>query len=168
MSSEFLLTQFKAGDSEAFRELYIRFGRGIRNYVNLRIPCEAEAEETAQEIFLRAYRFRDTYDVTKTFSTWLWTIAKNAIVDFYRKQNHDHCALDENIASPSKNAEEILNTKQEFQLLKKAIVKLTRSQANVIHLRFLRDLSFQEISAEMGISVGAAKTLESRAKAALR
>ena len=69
---------------EAFSKVYQRFSKPLLHYIRSRISDPEVAEELTQEVFLKAYRFRDSYQERYALSTWLWTIARNTISDHLR------------------------------------------------------------------------------------
>ena len=100
---------------------------------------------------------------------WLYRTAHNLVVDFYRRQQHrQHLPLDEELASahddPAKSAEQRVSAAQ----VRAALQRLTTDQQQVIALKFLEGLSNQEVAAKLNKPVGAIKSLQHRALAALQ
>ena len=77
LSSEALAARAQAGDRASFDELVVRLRPSLRAFLARRLPREADADDLAQETFLRAYQHLDRYDPGRRFSTWLFTIGKN-------------------------------------------------------------------------------------------
>lgn len=164
---------FKNGCEDAYAGLYHRFRKPIFQYVKSRIADDAVAEELTQEIFIKVYRFRETYEDKYAFSTWLWTIARNTISDHLRGTRGAACELDEeeifldDLPSPLLDAEAIAIARDKRRSLMKMVRSLTRLQKRVLWMRVMHQLSYDEIAAKLGLSLSAVKNLVYRAKIAL-
>lgn len=163
---------FKNGDNEAFAKVYNRFRKPILQYVSGRIFDSQMAEDVTQEVFIKAFRFRDSYDAQYAFSTWLWTIARNTVFDALRKRKNndaEYADIDEvpnleEIVSPFQNAESLLQVKDLRRVIKAVIKPLTKLQRRVLWMRVVQQRSYAEISKQMGLSLSAVKNLAYRAK----
>ncbi len=164
--------------SENFPQLYLRLKTPILRYVRRTIPDGETAEELTQEVFLKAFRSRDTYESERSVTTWLWTIARNTVCDWHRKHagepwraaSHSGEADEpvcETLPSPSPDAEALASRRSERKELKRQLRGLTRLQRRVLWLRIVRGFSYQEISARLGMSISAAKCAFYRARLAL-
>jgi RNA polymerase sigma-70 factor (ECF subfamily) len=159
-----------------FDSIYRKFRKPIFEYVKLKVKNPDVAEEVTQEIFFKAYRFQDSYDSKFQFSTWLWTIARNTISDFFRK-SQTHPPLQEGVDGLQWNVEESpsgdLNPelsfidsderKKIFGLAK----KLTRLQKRVLLMKIIHQFSNEEIAKKLNLSLSAVKSLTHRAKSVL-
>lgn len=155
--------------NEAFPKVYRRFRKSIFRYVSSRISNSQVAEEVTQEIFIKAYRFNDRYDQHYAFSTWLWTIAKNTVFDVLRKNQEpiEGSVELEDLPSPYKGAESLLEAHESRRFLFKLMKPLTKLQKRVLWMRVVQQHSYSEISKKMGLSLSAAKNLAYRAKLTL-
>ena len=164
------------GDRGAFEELYGRYRNAIFSYMRSRIRNVARAEELTQEVFLKVFRARNTYQANGKFSGWLWTIARHIAIDEYRAKNPE-------VAEPSYDEQEgswIENQPEDSLLadaqlveaadesrLQRCIDHLAPAQKEALLLRTLSELPYEEIARTLSTSVAAVKSLLFRAKAAL-
>ena len=170
----------KARQNEAgfdFDRMYGRFRKPILNYVFQRVRDEHLAEELTQEIFLKVYRFRDSYQPGFQFSTWLWTIARNTLTDWMRKDgtsqeqafdgSEDALPDIEQIPASEPNIELKMVEETDLSEIGPLVGSLTLAQRNVLLLRIVHQHSFQEISEKLGMSLASVKCLFQRGKLAL-
>jgi RNA polymerase sigma-70 factor (ECF subfamily) len=166
-------TEFKNGSEEAFSKLYRRFQRPVLKYVRSKIRDDEVAMEVTQEVFLKVFRFKDRYQEGYAFSTWLWTIARNAVTDHLRSEGSQvHHGQNEDlppdeIPSPHKNAEALILKKDQRRTFLKKARSLTRLQKRVLWMRVIRQLSYEEISRKLGLSLSAVKNLAYRGRMTL-
>lgn len=178
-----ILEAFRAGDDQAFHQLYSKYQKAILRYVSRRVRDREAAQDICQEIFLRVHCFRGTYQPRYAFSTWLWTIARNVMCDWRRKgartesievttsSGGDGGARGafsaEEFPANEPNAEMLLMRKSERRRVKCLLKKLTHLQRRVIWLRLVRHLSYEEIAKDLGVSLSAVKCLLHRARQVL-
>ena len=96
---EQLMLAYREGDAGAFEELYRRHKGGLFRFVLRSVRERAVAEELYQEIWMRAIEARGRYEVQAKFTTWLYTIAHNRLVDHWRKKGLQVVSLDDGRAS---------------------------------------------------------------------
>ncbi len=167
-----LVRRAQGRDPEAFAELYEIYFDKIYRYIALKIGDRTEAEDMTQQVFLKAMKSIPAYKSTKVpFSAWLYRIAHNQTVDHFRKSGRQKsCELTEEItpSDPSENPERETELKMDIENLVTAAKKLTKSQREVISLRFSSDLPIAEVARIMGKSEGAVKALQHSAVASLK
>jgi RNA polymerase sigma-70 factor (ECF subfamily) len=167
-----LVRRAQQQDREAFAELYEVYFDKIYRYIVLKIGDRTEAEDMTQQVFLKALKSLSLYkwkDVP--FSAWLYRIAHNQMVDHFRKlSRRQSCELTEAITpdDPDENPQHQTELKADIEHLVKATRQLTKSQQEVIALRFSSDLPVAEVARLMGKSEGAVKALQHSAVVALR
>ena len=171
-SEEQLLNRAIHYDEAALGELYNRYEGKIYTYIYRRTSNQALAEDLTAQVFLKmleAIRNRKAWN--SSFSGWIYRIAHNLIVDFYRRRDRQQqVSIDDTFElkadgdSPVEAAEKSL----ESDRLKAAIRRLTEEQAEVISLRFLEGYSINEVATMMNKTEGAIKALQYRAVATLR
>ena len=159
------------GDHEAFAQLYETHFDKIFRYVVLKIRNQAEAEDMAQQVFIKAYESIGSYQSQGVpFTAWLFRIAHNQMVDYVRKQSKKQTVpLDESLQiKDDSDVEHEVEVKIEMEKVVLATAKLTKAQREVISLRFAGGLSITEAAKTMRKSEGAIKALQHSAILALR
>lgn len=157
-------------EAEAWSAVYEEYFPRVYRYTALRVGNKTEAEDLAGQVFLKALESIDSFRWRGVpLSAWLFRIARNLIIDHWRTtRSKISLPLDESLvngdADPVAIAEGNLEVKQVFQ----AIGLLTKSQREVIELRFIAGLSVAEVSKVLGKSEGAVKVMQHSALAALR
>src|SRR5690606_11401999 len=81
-----LLISLKNGDAKAFEKLYYRYSRKLYSNILKMVKSTDAAEEILQDLFQRVWEKRETIDLSKTFKSYLFTIAKHLVYDFFRSQ----------------------------------------------------------------------------------
>jgi len=168
-----LLAAFKKGGVEAFSKIDRRFRKPIFRYILGRVPDSETAEELTQDVFLKEYRARESYEERFELSTWLWTIARNTVFDWLRKTREE--VLDspeefswEEIPCQLPCPETRMSRKLDGRALLKLMSSLTDLQKRALFMRVVRQLSYEEISKNLGLSLSAAKCLVYRARRSLQ
>ncbi|WP_052657483.1 sigma-70 family RNA polymerase sigma factor [Thalassospira sp. HJ] len=158
------------GDKAAYRVIVERYYRGIVGVARRMGLVSGDAEDVAQDVFVRVWLHREKWqaDGGATFKTWLYRVAVNRVIDIKRKpQAVGGEELDE-VPDESMSAVDRLAQHQEFARLRKAIKKLSDQQQIAINLFYDRELSNQEAASIMGVSVNAMESLLKRARKRLR
>lgn len=139
----------------------------VRRYVAARVQDPQEAEELVSEIFLKVYRQLDRFDETKaSVSTWVYAIAKNAVIDYYRTARRCE-TLPETLAAGD-TPEELLLRRDALDALAAALETLEPRQRDIILLRYDRGLTLRDIAGRLGLSYSYTKALHSSALSALK
>jgi len=164
-----LVKKAKKGEAEAFGLIYDQYLERIYRFIYLKVSNREEAEDLSQQVFLKAweaiYRFEDE---GLPFTSWLYRIARNLVIDFYRTKKQN-IALEENIAIEAvKNSEEKILENDEKEELIRALKELTEEQKDVIILRFIEGLSYKEIAKITKKNQPALRILQYRALNKLR
>jgi RNA polymerase sigma-70 factor (ECF subfamily) len=166
-----LVQRARQGEQEAFAQLYESHFDKIFRYVVLKIRNQAEAEDMAQQVFIKAYESIGSYQSQGVpFTAWLFRIAHNQMVDYVRKQSKKQTVpLDESLQiKDDSDVEHEVEVKIEMEKVVLATAKLTKAQREVISLRFAGGLSITEAAKTMRKSEGAIKALQHSAILALR
>lgn len=179
-----MLDRLKNGNDCAFGELVNTHWDKIYNRANSLLSNHQDAEEVAQDTFLRARKSIVNFRGECSLSTWLYHIATNLARNkhwyWWRRKRGESVSLDsqvgddENtklcdvIAGDDDTPAEETESNEFARTLPEAIASLPAKYGDVIKLRVARDLSYEEISAELGISVGTVKSRLSRAREYLR
>jgi RNA polymerase sigma-70 factor (ECF subfamily) len=165
-----LVRRAQKNDAGAFTEIYEAYFDKIYRYVTLKIGDRTEAEDMTQQVFLKALESISSFKWQGApFSAWLYRIAHNQIVDYFRRQNKRPDTLRDDAvvvseSNPQKTTEQRINMEQVMA----ATQQLTEAQREVISLRFTSEMSTAEVAKIMGKSQGAVKALQHSAIVALR
>lgn len=167
-----LVEQAQTGDAESFSELYDILLDPIFKFCFFRVPTEEIAEDITSDIFIQVWRSLPTYTKTKgiKFSSWVFRIAQNKIIDFFRKHK-DTLELKEELNIESKpvlDATSSIENKLLRKHLNSALKKIPESQAESLILRYFSELSNAEIAEVMEKTETAVRILQSRGIKAIK
>lgn len=166
---EQVIKQVKDGDADSFGMLYDQYSEVIFRYVYSHLENRLDAEDLTEEIFLRAWRALPKYDERGLpFSAFLFRIARNSLIDYYRQRKVVQSIDDIEVQSHEAGPEEVVDTHIANSDLRKKIAELREDYRNVIIFRFLSGLSPEETAQVMQRSVGAVRVLQHRALSALK
>jgi RNA polymerase sigma-70 factor, ECF subfamily len=171
-----------AGDSAAFGELVERYQRRLIGILHHLVGRADEADDLAQEVFLRVYRTRGRYHPRAKFSTWLFTIANNLALNALRSRRRKPSVPlppqesgplgprpAENLVTARSPAPAQRMQQQELAaIIRGALETLNERQRMAVVLHKFEEMNYAEIADVMGLSTKAVKSLLSRARAALR
>ena len=167
---ESLVRRAQQKDQRAFTELYEAYFDKIYRYVTIKIGDRTEAEDMTQQVFLKALESISSFKWKGVpFSAWLYRIAHNQVIDYYRRQKKRPDTLkDDAVVVSDSNPQQVAERSLDIEQVMSATRKLTDSQREVISLRFSGGLSTSEVANIMGKSQGAIKALQHSAIVALR
>ncbi|HUX36112.1 MAG TPA: sigma-70 family RNA polymerase sigma factor [Candidatus Paceibacterota bacterium] len=153
------------GKASAFGLLYDHYQPKIYRFVLIKVSRREDAEDITHQVFLNAWQNISNYkDLGFPFSSWLYRIAKNQIIDKYRtkKQEVDLESVDEEIFADSGISDNI-EIKIRLERVMKEIKNLKQDYQDVLIMRFVEDLSIKEVAAAVEKSEGAVKLMQHRA-----
>ena len=163
-----LVKRAVGGDFEAFGELYNIYLDRIYRYVFYQVRDKMTAEDVTEEVFLKAWKaIKSCKGKEQTFSSWLYRIAHNQVIDNLRSQRK-YLSTEMETSAEVNGPELEAEGKQERQEMLETISCLPQNQKQVIILKFIEGLDNQEIGKIMGKSQGAIRVLQMRALATLR
>jgi len=168
-----LVARFMTGDQDAFAELVDAYQRSVYNLTYRMLGEAGEAEDAAQEAFLRAYQHIDRYDSSRPFKTWLLSIASNYCIDRLRKRRLTWLSIDEPLPphpalSSSEDEPEDAAMIDERQVAVQAMLaELAPEYRAAVILRYWYDMSYQEIAELLDTTESAIKSRLFRARQAL-
>jgi RNA polymerase sigma-70 factor (ECF subfamily) len=168
---EGLVQRAQRQDAQAFAQLYEAYFDRIYRYIVLKIGNETEAEDLTQAVFMKVLHSISSYRSKGVpFSSWLYRIAHNQVVDFLRQKTKKATVDIEGLplVSQAEDPQHQLEKELDITQLREATRKLTDSQQEVLSLRFAGELSIAECAAIMGKSEGAIKALQHAAVQSLR
>jgi RNA polymerase sigma-70 factor, ECF subfamily len=179
-----LMLDVKAGDEQSFELLLQRYRTPLVNFLYRMVRAREEAEDLAQEVFLRVYRARKDYVPSAKFTTWLFRIATNLALNSVRDNRHqrmeisldapitvdaedgDEKALD--IAEKHPNIEQYMVEEARKKMIRHAIDKLPEKQRAAVLLHKYQELDYGDIAKILECSESALKSLLFRAYETLR
>ncbi|MBU9720176.1 MULTISPECIES: RNA polymerase sigma factor SigW [Bacillaceae] len=174
-----IIIEVKKGDQQAFSELVEIYKDKVYQVAYRMLGNAHEAQDVAQEAFLRAYTNLETYDINRKFSTWLFRIATNLAIDRIRKKKPDFHLEDQVAGTEDLNYYSQIATDEalpEDQVVKfemqewvqNEIMMLPPKYRSAIILKYMEDLSLKEISEILNLPVATVKTRIHRGREALR
>jgi RNA polymerase sigma-70 factor (ECF subfamily) len=169
----------KQGDTEAFRELVEAHQYRVVATVAKMLGNEADAEDIAQQAFVRVWKSAPRYEPTARFTTWLFKITRNLVLNEIRRRNRHRAesldATDDEdraplqAADPTVKAPDASMLNDEMQAaIQGAIDKLPETQRMAVILRRYDEFSYEEIAEILGLTVPAVKSVLFRARTDLR
>ena len=137
-------------------QIYLEYHDKVMGYIRARIKGWADAEDLCADVFEKVQRKLDDYDPEKAkLSTWVFTITRNTVIDYYRRNKHPE-ELDENLSDDSEVEKNLLQT-ETLSELAVALRKLPRQMMDIIVLRYYDGKLLTEIAQMMDLSYGAVK-----------
>jgi len=176
-TDEELIARFQQGDSYAFDLLVKRYQDPLLNFVYRFLGNHNEAEDIVQETFYRLYKNKHYYREIAKFSTWIYTIAGNLAKTELRKRNRRKLfsishfmstEKDYDIPDSSFTPDTVTNSQITDKIIQKAIDKLSPKFKEVIVLRDIQGLSYEEIAEIVKIPLGTVKSRVNRARLRLQ
>jgi len=176
MTDSQMIREIKEGNTELYSELMRRYQRKILAFVYHMLKSaqlELLAEDICSETFYKAFRSLHSFrEVDASFSTWLYTIARNTVLSELRKQRSGNVPLEESgyipIAPSELVPEQAILRNERVVLVREAINNLPEKQRSALILREYDQLDYQEIASILGQSVSAVKSLLFRARSSVK
>lgn len=167
-----LMLRFRDGDEAAFEALVLKHQRAVLNLVFRYLGDAAQAEDAAQEVFLRVYRARRSYVPQAKFSTWLFRITVNYCLNEIRARKASPAGplpLEGLVEEPAARApDQRLDLEDVQRAVRAAIDELPENQRVAVILSRYEDRSYEEIAEAMQLSLEAVKSLLFRARENLK
>lgn len=176
LSDADLIRSYRDGDETALSTLIRRHLAPLYRFVYRMVGDGRLAEDLVQESFLKAWKYLPRFDVSKAFSTWLYSIAKNVSLDelrkkrpmIYRSDDEDAEDLIESIPDVQPLPPEILERKETAQELERLLSELAPASRSIVLLHDIEGLTFQEIADASDEPMNTVKSRYRRAIAFLR
>ncbi|MCD4785471.1 MAG: sigma-70 family RNA polymerase sigma factor [Candidatus Eremiobacteraeota bacterium] len=175
-----VVERFKAGEKEAFSILINKYKKPVLNLVYRFTGERRDAEDLAQEIFLRAYRGLDRFQAKAKFFTWLYRIAMNLCFrvrkrrskfifqSLDQKSENGNYEAERKMTSLSNPVEDEIGRGEIREKVQQAVMDLSPEQRAVVILYRYNDLSYDEIAGVLDISISAVKSRLHRARQTLK
>ena len=181
LSDADVMLRVKKGDESAFTFLVQKYRRPIVGFLYRMCHNPSTAEELAQEVFLRVYRSRETYEANAKFTTWLYRIATNLAVNYARDTRHERpevtVRLDEpdqesgttpDLADDTLSAEEQLVRRERLAAIRSKVNALPERQRMAVIMHKYQQMDYRQIAEVLKLSESATKSLLFRAYETLR
>jgi RNA polymerase sigma-70 factor (ECF subfamily) len=169
-SDEELVRSAQSGQQDAFILLYERYFPTTYTWVRFKVP-EIDVEDVTQEVFIAVLKSLSSFKGHSKFSTWIWTVTRHKIADYYR--SHELIPIEQNEYEEltehnlSNHAESVENRQDDLVTIQHALCQLPKNYQDILLMRFVDDMSFNEIARQNGQSLDATKSLFRRSVAAL-
>lgn len=186
MSSEAeWIQQARGGDQAAFGRLVAAYQTPVYNLTYRMLGNVGEAEDAAQEAFLRAYTRLHSYDPQRPFRSWMLSIASHYCIDQLRKRRFTWLSFEDEIAAPegpagggatftearlagnTPNPESVATQREQEAQIQQLLASLSPTDRAAITLRYWYDYSYEEIAATLNLTIGAVKSRLHRARRSL-
>ncbi|KAA0943189.1 MULTISPECIES: sigma-70 family RNA polymerase sigma factor [unclassified Pseudomonas] len=169
-SEDDLIQRAVTGNRQAFAALVGSHQARVFHFIRRLLGCSDEAADLTQETFIRAFQALPRWRPEARFQTWLLQIARNAALDTLRKRRRhaedpleDHAELVDPAPSPLKQ----LESGRRLMLLERLLAGLPQEQREILLLREVEGLSYDELAATLQINTGTVKSRLARARGAL-
>ena len=172
-----LMLRVKDGDGESFALLLAKHRAPVMHFLYRMVQSQAVAEELAQEVFLRVYRSRSTYEPTAKFTTWLFRIATHLALNALRDGKNERLqdSLDDEsgelprqVSDRRPSVEQAMVYESKMQEIRSAIAKLPDKQRAAVLMHKYEEMEYSQIAKVLGCSESAVKSLLFRAYETLR
>lgn len=147
--------------------IYIEFKDKVTRYVRGKVGNEHDSEDVVSDVFVKVFNGLSDFDENKaSLSTWIFTITRNAVIDYFRASKR-LCELPEELYSEDDTEQNIINTEM-LERLADALERLNERERNIIVLHYYGGRTLKDIAEAMGISYSYTKLLHGGALKALR
>ena len=170
-----MIRRVQHGDVDAFGLLVTAYEKNVFNVALQMLGNREDAQDIAQEAFLKAYNSLSSFRGDSQFSSWLYRIVSNLCLDFKRRQSRrpsssltvedddgENVQLD--IADESQSPETLLERKLTREAVRRGLAELPDEQRQILLLREIQGLSYEEIGEAMGLEAGTVKSRIFRAR----
>lgn len=174
-----IVARAKDGDKKAYDELTLMYKDAVFSIVYRMVHNQQEAEDLTQEAFIKAYNSISHFNEEYAFSTWLFKIATNNCIDFFRKRKLKTYSMDKSIkykdeeiqqeyADSEPTADKTLLAKEKSKTIRQAIDQLPGKYRTAIVLRHHDEKSYEEIADILNLPLGTVKARIFRAREMLK
>jgi RNA polymerase sigma-70 factor (ECF subfamily) len=176
-----VMLRVKTGDQSAFDYLVQKYRRPMVSFMYRMARNSAAAEDLAQEVFLRVYRSRETYEASAKFTTWLYRIATNLAVNHARDTRHERPEVQVSLDEPDEetgttlelpdgtlNAEQVMVRRERMMAIREKVEALPEQQRLAVIMHKYQQMDYKQIADVLKKSESATKSLLFRAYETLR
>lgn len=164
-----LVETARGGDRPAFNQLVLKYRNRVLGVAVRMLGDRGEAEDLAQDVFVKVFRALKDFQHEALFSTWLYRVTANSCLNRIQKRKQEKSmtsVLDDPEAhpDPAANPQRVLEEKQAKLLVEKAIQDLPSDQRVILILRDIEGLSYEDIAESLGIELGTVRSRLHRAR----
>ena len=154
-----LMMAVRDGDLDRLGLLFEKHNKNLYNFFLRQTGDPQTSEDLVQEVFYKILKYRHTYRGESKFTTWMFRIALNSKVDYYRKNKHksDDIEILESVASNDPSPEDISVQKEKKDILTKALQMLPEEKREILLLSRFQNMKYEEIADIVGCKVGTIK-----------
>jgi RNA polymerase sigma-70 factor (ECF subfamily) len=171
---EALIQRCLQGDQAAWEQIVRQYWRKVFNVAYKFVGKHDEAEDLAQDIFLKIFKSLDTFDRRANFQTWLISVSRNLCIDHYRSVRKERETIDRDIdanelspVSRETGAVALLEQRDRVTLLRQALAELPDTLRAAVLMRDIQELSYQEIADRLRLPEGTVKSRINRGRTEL-
>src|SRR6266851_1191901 len=171
---ETLIQRCLNGDQAAWDRIVAQYWRKVFNVAYKFVGKHDEAEDLAQDIFLKIFKSLDTFDRRANFQTWLISVSRNLCIDHYRSVRKEHETIDRVVdpneldpAAPEAGPVAALEQRDRVALLRQAMATLPETLRTAVLMRDIQELSYQEIADKLRLPEGTVKSRINRGRTEL-
>lgn len=166
-----LLQQAQSGDHQAFERLYTEYFTPVYRYLYRRCRNQDDAMDLTQSVFLKLATTNAEYEVREnSLLSYLFTIARNTLIDFSRKESHGIVYDDELLAThdTEEHSTQVMHEHENKDIVMRALSELDEATREIMEMRFVEGLKSHEIATIIGKSEESVRQIQSRALKKLR
>jgi RNA polymerase sigma-70 factor (ECF subfamily) len=171
---EALIQRCLRGDQQAWDAIVKQYWRKVFNVAYKFVGKHDEAEDLAQDIFLKIFKSLDTFDRRANFQTWLISVSRNLCIDHYRSVRKERETIDRDVdanelapVSHDAGPVDALEHRDRVALLRQALAGLPATLRTAVVMRDIQELSYQEIADELRLPEGTVKSRINRGRTEL-
>ena len=168
---EHIIARARRGDADAFEQLVAAYRNQVFRLALRMCDNEADADEVAQEAFLSAWKGLPNFRGESRFSTWLYQLTTHAAIDLLRREKRQAAAEDIDgitAADDGPTSQQQAERAEIRREVRAALMQLPEEYRQVLLLRFMQELSYEEIGQALKLPAGTVKSRLNRAKAQLK
>ena len=165
------IERFKKGDLSAFEGIVRSHQDRIYNLCRYMLQNPRDAQDAAQDVFIKAYKGLKDFRPDSSFYTWIYRIAVTTCLDYKRRSRRDslrHEPLDEDLPSDAPFPDQLYESRESLEAIQRVLQNLPNKLRAAIVLREVEGLSYVEIAEVLHISLGTVRSRISRAREELR
>ena len=154
---ELLVQQIQAGKIKKFEKLIDYYKHRLYGYIFKQVRNKEDSEDVLQEVFIKVYRKLDQYDSEQNFTSWIVTITRNTIMDYFRRKKPKSELIDDLDMVDSETPEKVFLEKSFSRVLDNKISQLPDKYRELILLKYFEELTYDEISITLSMPINQVK-----------